>query len=88
MSHRTLIPIGPYHPLQEEAEFFQRLRKESLRHARIVAFGSTRKPMGQAGSDPQIKALLQAETPTVIVVGKTWKAKKEPMETKPPVSPV
>jgi len=23
MSHRTLIPIGPYHPLQEEAEFFQ-----------------------------------------------------------------
>ncbi len=23
MAHRTLIPIGPYHPLQEEAEFFQ-----------------------------------------------------------------
>ena len=23
MTHRTLIPIGPYHPLQEEAEFFQ-----------------------------------------------------------------
>jgi NADH-quinone oxidoreductase subunit D len=23
MSHRTLIPVGPYHPLQEEAEFFQ-----------------------------------------------------------------
>jgi NADH-quinone oxidoreductase subunit D len=21
--HRTLIPVGPYHPLQEEAEFFQ-----------------------------------------------------------------
>ena len=23
MTHRTLIPIGPYHPLQEEPEFFQ-----------------------------------------------------------------
>jgi len=23
MAHRTLIPVGPYHPLQEEAEFFQ-----------------------------------------------------------------
>ena len=23
MGYRTLIPIGPYHPLQEEAEFFQ-----------------------------------------------------------------
>ena len=23
VAHKTLIPIGPYHPLQEEAEFFQ-----------------------------------------------------------------
>ncbi|HVO38754.1 MAG TPA: citramalate synthase [Spirochaetia bacterium] len=59
---------------RKEAEFFQRMRKESLEHARIVAFGSTRKPGGKAPEDPQILALLQAETPTVIVVGKTWKA--------------
>jgi 2-isopropylmalate synthase len=59
---------------RKEAEFFQRMRKENLRHARVVAFGSTRKPRGKAGSDPQIAALLNAETPTVIVVGKTWKA--------------
>jgi 2-isopropylmalate synthase len=59
---------------RKEAEFFQRMRKENLRHARVVAFGSTRKPHGKAGSDPQVTALLQAETPTVIVVGKTWKA--------------
>ena len=58
---------------RKEAEFFQRMRKESLRNARIVAFGSTRKPGGRAASDPQIRALLQAETPAVIVVGKTWK---------------
>ncbi|MFZ2357326.1 MAG: nickel-dependent hydrogenase large subunit, partial [Candidatus Omnitrophota bacterium] len=23
MSHRVIVPIGPYHPLQEEPEFFQ-----------------------------------------------------------------
>ncbi len=59
---------------RKEAEFFQRLRGEKLRHAKIVAFGSTRKPRGKASSDPQVTALLRAETPTVIVVGKTWKA--------------
>jgi 2-isopropylmalate synthase len=59
---------------RKEAEFFQRMRKEKLQHAKIVAFGSTRKPHGKASSDPQIAALLHAETPTVIVVGKTWKA--------------
>ncbi len=59
---------------RKEAEFFQRMRSEKLTHARIVAFGSTRRPGGKAASDPQIQALLQAETPAVIVVGKTWKA--------------
>jgi 2-isopropylmalate synthase len=59
---------------RKEAEFFQRMRQEKLRHARIAAFGSTRKPHGQASSDPQVTALLQAETPAVVVVGKTWKA--------------
>ncbi len=59
---------------RKEAEFFQRMRAEKLKHARVVAFGSTRKPGGKAAADPQIAALLQAETPTVIVVGKTWKA--------------
>jgi 2-isopropylmalate synthase len=59
---------------RKEAEFFQRMQKERLAHARIVAFGSTRKPEVKAASDPQIAALLHAETPSVIVVGKTWKA--------------
>jgi len=59
---------------RKEAEFFQRMRAEKLKNARIVAFGSTRRPGGKAATDPQIGALLQAETPAVIVVGKTWKA--------------
>jgi 2-isopropylmalate synthase len=59
---------------RKEAEFFQRMRHESLRHARIAAFGSTRRPHGKAASDPQVTALLQAETPVVTVVGKAWTA--------------
>jgi 2-isopropylmalate synthase len=60
-----------------EAEFFRQIKKEKLTHARIVAFGSTRKPKGTASADPQIQALLEAETPAVIVVGKAWTAHVE-----------
>ena len=58
---------------EKEAEFFRRCKNERFEHARIVAFGSTRKPGGKASADPNITALLDAQTPTVIVVGKTWK---------------
>ena len=59
---------------KKEAEFFQCLKKEKLSHARLAAFGSTRKPGGIAPKDPQITALLGAETPVVTVVGKAWTA--------------
>ncbi len=58
---------------EKETEFFKQIKKAGLHHARIVAFGSTRKPKAKAKSDPQVQALLQAETPAVMVVGKTWK---------------
>ncbi len=59
---------------RKEEEFFQKLRNHSLAHARLAAFGSTRKPGGKAANDPQIAALLGAETPVVTVVGKAWTA--------------
>ncbi|MFW6363274.1 MAG: citramalate synthase [Spirochaeta sp.] len=55
-----------------EGEFFRRVRKEKLQHAKIVAFGSTRGPGRTAAQDPHIQALVAADTPAVIVVGKTW----------------
>ncbi len=61
----------------KEAEFFRRCKNERFEHAGVVAFGSTRRPGGSASSDPQVTALLDAETQTVIVVGKTWKAHVE-----------
>jgi len=62
---------------KKEAEFFNRLKQERFKHAKIVAFGSTRQPNIKAENDPHIEALLQAETPAVTVVGKTWKAHVE-----------
>jgi len=58
----------------KEEEFFKEMKKAGLRHARIAAFGSTRKPGNSAPQDKHLQALLDAETPAVVVVGKTWKA--------------
>lgn len=59
---------------EKEAAFFDRMRNERLEHAVLVAFGSTRKAGGTADQDSHVRALLEAQTPAVMVVGKTWKA--------------
>ena len=55
----------------KDTEFFERAKSElDLRHATLTAFGSTRRPGGQASSDPQLRALLDAGTEFVCLVGK------------------
>lgn len=56
----------------KDAEFFQRVRNEPLRHARIAAFGSTRRAHGRCEDDANIRALVNAQTPVVTLVGKSW----------------
>ncbi|MEN3305556.1 MAG: 2-isopropylmalate synthase [Micromonosporaceae bacterium] len=58
--------------MPKDTEFFERARKElDLRHAVFVAFGSTRKAGLDVQVDPQIRALLDAETPAVCLVAKS-----------------
>ncbi|MBO0868417.1 MAG: citramalate synthase [Micromonosporaceae bacterium] len=58
--------------MPKDTEFFKRARKElELRHAVLVAFGATRKAGVPVESDPQILALLDAETPAVCLVAKS-----------------
>src|SRR5438874_13338475 len=58
--------------LPKDTEFFRRARTElDLRHAQLVAFGATRKPGLRAEEDPQVRALLDAETPVVTLVAKS-----------------
>ncbi|MBN8217703.1 MAG: citramalate synthase [Spirochaetes bacterium] len=56
----------------KEEEFFRRAAKMKWRHARLAAFGSTRRPGSDAGKDAHLRALLEAETPVVTMVGKAW----------------
>ena len=55
----------------KDAQFFARARELGLRHARLCAFGMTRRRGMEAAADPGMKALLEAETPIVTIVGKT-----------------
>src|SRR5262249_24895437 len=56
----------------KDFEYFRKVRKLSLRHAQVAAFGMTRRKNARAAEDPCLKALLDAETPVVTIVGKTW----------------
>jgi 2-isopropylmalate synthase len=56
----------------KDVEFFQRVRALDLRHARVVAFGSTRHANRSVEDDPNIRLLVEAETPVVALVAKTW----------------
>ncbi len=55
----------------KDAEFFARVGELGLRHARIAAFGATRHAGGRCDSDPNIQALVRADTPVVTLVGKS-----------------
>ena len=52
--------------------FFERARGLKLTHARVAAFGSTRRHTLTCDDDPSIQSLLKAETPVVTIFGKSW----------------
>ncbi|MCF7734602.1 MAG: citramalate synthase [Akkermansiaceae bacterium] len=56
----------------KDIEFFQEARKLKLRHARLAAFGSTRRAGIAVEDDPQVALLLAAQTPVVTIFGKSW----------------
>lgn len=56
----------------KDAAFFEEAAKRSWKKAKITAFGMTRRGKMKVEDDPQVKMLLDAKTPVVTVVGKTW----------------
>ena len=56
----------------KDSEFFRQARNLGLRHAKLTAFGSTRKTKTRAADDANLKALVEAETPAVSIFGKSW----------------
>ncbi len=55
-----------------DEEFFREAKKLKLRHARIAAFGMTRRTGTAAAEDLNLRKLLEAETPAITIFGKTW----------------
>src|SRR5215831_15920144 len=56
----------------KDFEYFQEVKKLSLKHARVASFGMTRRKNIHPKDDTCVKALLDAETSLVTIVGKTW----------------
>jgi 2-isopropylmalate synthase len=52
--------------------FFKAAKKLRLKQGQIAAFGATRRAGIKASDDQNLRMLLQAETPVVTIVGKTW----------------
>jgi len=52
--------------------YFAEAAKMKLRHARIAAFGSTRRAGVKASEDTQLQTLLASGVPVMTLVGKTW----------------
>jgi 2-isopropylmalate synthase len=56
----------------KDFEYFQAVRELPLTHAKVCAFGMTRRKNSPPETDTCLKALLDAQTPVVTIVGKTW----------------
>ncbi len=56
----------------KDAEFFERAKQIEWKNAKITAFGSTRYKNTTVEEDANIKALVEAETPVITLVGKSW----------------
>jgi len=52
--------------------FFELAKRVEFKHARLSAFGSTRRPGIRPEEDENLQALLAAQTPTVTIFGKSW----------------
>src|SRR5438477_4023451 len=56
----------------KDIEFFEEAKRRRFTHARLAAFGSTRRKDVRASDDEQVRMLLDAATPVVTIFGKTW----------------
>ena len=56
----------------KDFEYFQRVADMPLRHAKVAAFGMTRRKGVAAEDDVGMQALRDSKAPVVTIVGKTW----------------
>jgi 2-isopropylmalate synthase len=61
----------------KDKEYFDRVKKINLQHAKICAFGSTARYPDKVKTDNNINTLIAAETPVISIFGKAWRFHSE-----------
>src|SRR5215471_275240 len=56
----------------KDKDFFARARDLKLKRAKLTAFGSTRFAKNTVEQDPNVRGLIDAQTPVVSIFGKSW----------------
>lgn len=56
----------------KDIEVFEQAKSLNLKHAKVTAFGCTRKANGSAETDPVLNQLIAADTEIITIFGKTW----------------
>lgn len=57
----------------KDMQFFHDIKKEKLTHAKIAAFGSTRRANKPVAEDAGTQALIEADTSVCTIFGKSWR---------------
>jgi len=56
----------------KDQEYFKEAARLQLRHAKVVAFGMTRRKGVAPAEDTCLRALLESQAPVITIVGKSW----------------
>ncbi|MEM1109284.1 MAG: citramalate synthase [Planctomycetota bacterium] len=56
----------------KDVAYFEEVQKLDLKHARVCAFGMTRRKGIAPEDDPGMQALVKSGAPIITIVGKTW----------------
>ncbi len=56
----------------KDLAFFKRMKEEPLQNSKLVAFGSTRRANRKPEEDTNLIMLVQMDTPTITIFGKSW----------------
>src|SRR4051812_36291251 len=68
----------------KDIDFLERAKQKKFKPPRLGALGPTRRKGVAVENDDQVRLLLEAETPVVTIVGKTWLLHvKEVLKTTP-----
>jgi 2-isopropylmalate synthase len=56
----------------KDNQFFAEARRLKFKHAKLTAFGATRRKGIRASEDPSLRAIVASKVPVACIFGKTW----------------